>query len=158
MAPFFRRVFPDIPPGHPAGGSIVTNVSANMLAWTTRQQHRWGSAMQETAGDQPRSDTASNPMTRRPGANTAGITLIPTSVIAIRQSMAVQQGLSGSQRRRHLSPTLLVSTFISFTAGLIAVAAWQRINLLCAGAGLRRLRPLMAACTPGWRLCQRPTW
>ena len=31
VAPFFRRVFPDIPPGHPASGSIVMNVSANML-------------------------------------------------------------------------------------------------------------------------------
>ncbi|MBL8452809.1 MAG: hypothetical protein JNK97_08685, partial [Zoogloea sp.] len=31
VAPFFRRVFPDIPTGHPASGSIVMNVSANML-------------------------------------------------------------------------------------------------------------------------------
>jgi spore maturation protein SpmA len=31
LGPLFRRVFPDIPPGHPASGSIVMNFSANML-------------------------------------------------------------------------------------------------------------------------------
>jgi spore maturation protein SpmA len=59
--------------------------------------------------------------------NTAGITLIPTSVIAIRQSMAVKQGLVGFNAADIFLPTLL-GTFISFCAGLVAVA-WQRINL-----------------------------
>ena len=61
--------------------------------------------------------------------NTAGITLIPTSVIAIRQSLAVKQGLIGFNAADIFLPTLL-GTFISFSAGLIAVALWQRVNLL----------------------------
>ena len=88
-------------------------------------------AMQELQEINPVKDTASNPMIMFLVLNTAGITLIPTSVIAIRQSMALQQGLTGFNAADIFLPTLL-STFISFCAGLIAVATWQRINLLSA--------------------------
>ncbi|MCK6396303.1 nucleoside recognition domain-containing protein [Zoogloea sp.] len=131
VAPFFRRVFPDIPPGHPASGSIVMNVSANMLGLDNAATPLGLKAMRELQEINPRKDTASNPMIMFLVLNTAGITLIPTSVIAIRQSMGVQQGLTHFNAADIFLPTLL-STFISFTAGLIAVAAWQRINLLCA--------------------------
>ena len=63
--------------------------------------------------------------------NTAGITLIPTSVIAIRQAMAVDQGLVGFNAADIFLPTL-IATFISFTSGLVAVAWVQRINLFSA--------------------------
>jgi len=131
VAPFFRRVFPDIPTGHPASGSIVMNVSANMLGLDNAATPLGLKAMRELQELNPHKDTASNPMIMFLVLNTAGITLIPTSVIAIRQSMAVQQGLTHFNAADIFLPTLL-STFISFTAGLIAVAAWQRINLLCA--------------------------
>lgn len=129
VAPFFRRVFPDIPPGHPASGSIVMNVSANMLGLDNAATPLGLKAMRELQEINPQKDTASNPMIMFLVLNTAGITLIPTSVIAIRQSMAVQQGLTAFNAADIFLPTLL-STFISFCAGLVAVAAWQRINLL----------------------------
>ena len=129
VAPFFRRVFPDIPPGHPASGSIVMNVSANMLGLDNAATPLGLKAMRELQEINPHKDTASNPMIMFLVLNTAGITLIPTSVIAIRQSMAVQQGVAGFNAADIFLPTL-ISTFISFTAGLLAVAAWQRINLL----------------------------
>ena len=131
VAPFFRRVFPDIPPGHPASGSIVMNVSANMLGLDNAATPLGLKAMRELQEINPAKDTASNPMIMFLVLNTAGITLIPTSVIAIRQSMALQQGLTGFNAADIFLPTLL-STFISFCAGLIAVATWQRINLLSA--------------------------
>ena len=131
VAPFFRRVFPDIPPGHPASGSIVMNVSANMLGLDNAATPLGLKAMRELQEINPAKDTASNPMIMFLVLNTAGITLIPTSVIAIRQSMALQQGLAGFNAADIFLPTLL-STFISFCAGLIAVASWQRINLLSA--------------------------
>ena len=131
VAPFFRRVFPDIPPGHPASGSIVMNVSANMLGLDNAATPLGLKAMSELQEINPTKDTASNPMIMFLVLNTAGITLIPTSVIAIRQSMALQQGLAGFNAADIFLPTLL-STFISFCAGLIAVASWQRINLLSA--------------------------
>ena len=131
VAPFFRRVFPDIPLGHPASGSIVMNVSANMLGLDNAATPLGLKAMRELQEINPTKDTASNPMIMFLVLNTAGITLIPTSVIAIRQSMALQQGLAGFNAADIFLPTLL-STFISFCAGLIAVASWQRINLLSA--------------------------
>ena len=130
LAPFFRRVFPDIPPGHPASGSIVMNVSANMLGLDNAATPLGLKAMRELQEINPHKDTASNPMIMFLVLNTAGITLIPTSVIAIRQSIALKQGLVGFNAADIFLPTLL-GTFVSFCAGLVAVALWQRINLLC---------------------------
>lgn len=129
LNPFFRRIFPDIPPGHPAGGSIVMNFSANMLGLDNAATPLGLKAMRELQEINPQKDTASNPMIMFLVLNTAGITLIPTSVIAIRQTLAVKQGLIGFNAADIFLPTL-IGTFISFTAGLIAVALWQRVNLL----------------------------
>jgi spore maturation protein SpmA len=130
VAPFFRRVFPDIPAGHPASGSIVMNVSANMLGLDNAATPLGLKAMRELQEINPQKDTASNPMIMFLVLNTAGITLIPTSVIAIRQSVALKQGLVGFNAADIFLPTLL-GTFVSFCAGLVAVAIWQRINLFC---------------------------
>lgn len=135
VEPFFRRIFPDIPAGHPASGSIVMNVSANMLGLDNAATPLGLKAMRELQEINPQKDTASNPMIMFLVLNTAGITLIPTSVIAIRQSIALKQGLVGFNAADIFLPTLL-GTFVSFCAGLVAVAIWQRINLFC--------RPVMA--------------
>ncbi|ACB35948.1 nucleoside recognition domain protein [Leptothrix cholodnii SP-6] len=131
VAPFFRRLFPDIPAGHPAGGSIVMNFSANMLGLDNAATPLGLKAMRELQEINPDKTTASNPMIMFLVLNTAGITLIPSSVIAIRQSIAVEQGLVGFNAADIFLPTL-IGTFISFAAGLLAVAAYQRINLLSA--------------------------
>jgi len=129
MAPFFSRLFPDIPRGHPAGGSIVMNFSANMLGLDNAATPLGLKAMRELQEINPQKDVASNPMIMFLVLNTAGITLIPTSVIAIRQSIAIEQGLVGFNGADIFLPTL-IGTFISFAAGLVAVAFYQRINLL----------------------------
>ena len=128
-APFFQRLFPEIPRGHPASGSIVMNFSANMLGLDNAATPLGLKAMRELQELNPQKDTASDAMIMFLVLNTAGITLIPTSVIAIRQSLAVEQGLVGFNGADIFLPTL-IGTFISFMAGLVAVAAHQRINLL----------------------------
>lgn len=130
LGPFFRRVFPDIPAGHPASGSIVMNFSANVLGLDNAATPLGLKAMSELQEINPQKDTASNPMIMFLVLNTAGITLIPTSVIAIRQALAMKQGLIGFNAADIFLPTLL-ATFISFCAGLITVSIWQRINLFC---------------------------
>jgi spore maturation protein SpmA len=130
LAPFFARLFPEIPRGHPAGGSIVMNLSANMLGLDNAATPLGLKAMRELQEINPRKDTASNAMVMFLVLNTAGITLIPTSVIALRQSIAVEQGFTRFNGADIFLPTL-IATFISFSAGLVAVAAWQRINLFC---------------------------
>ena len=128
MDPLFRRLFPAIPPGHPAGGSIVMNFSANMLGLDNAATPLGLKAMRELQEINPRKDVASDPMIMFLVLNTAGITLIPTSVIAMRQSIAVEQGLAGFNPADIFLPTL-IGTFISFCAGLLAVAWMQRIRL-----------------------------
>lgn len=129
MAPLFRRLFPDVPAGHPAGGSIVMNFSANMLGLDNAATPLGLKAMRELQEINPVKDTASNAMVMFLVLNTAGITLIPTSVIAMRQSIALDQGLVGFNAADIFLPTL-IGTFISFTAGLLAVAWVQRIRVL----------------------------
>ena len=125
LDPLFRRLFPDIPRGHPAGGSIVMNFSANMLGLDNAATPLGLKAMRELQEVNPVKDVASNPMIMFLVLNTAGITLIPTSVIAIRQAIATEQGLTGFNGADIFLPTL-IGTFISFTAGLVAVAWVQR--------------------------------
>lgn len=129
IAPLFVRLFPGIPRGHPAGGSIVMNASANMLGLDNAATPLGLKAMRELQEINPDKTTASDPMIMFLVLNTAGITLIPTSVIAIRQSMAASQGLVGFNAADIFLPTL-IGTFISFAAGLVAVAYMQRIRLL----------------------------
>jgi spore maturation protein SpmA len=126
--PLFRRLFPDIPRGHAASGSIVMNFSANMLGLDNAATPLGLKAMSELQEINPHKDVASNPMIMFLVLNTAGITLIPTSVIAMRQSIALEQGLTGFNAADIFLPTL-IGTFISFSAGLVAVAWVQRIRL-----------------------------
>ena len=106
------------------------NFSANIRGLDNAATPLGLKAMRELQEINPQPDTASNPMIMFLVLNTAGITLIPTSVIAIRQSLAVKQGLIGFNAADIFLPTLL-GTFVSFCAGLVAVAIWQRINLFC---------------------------
>lgn len=129
VAPFFRRLFPGIPSGHPAAGSVMMNFSANMLGLDNAATPLGLKAMNELQSINPSKDTASDAQIMFLVLNTAGITLIPTSVIAIRQSMAIEQGLVGFNPADIFLPTLM-GTFISFVSGMVAVAFFQRINLL----------------------------
>lgn len=131
IAPFFSRIFPELPKGHPAGGSMVMNFSANMLGLDNAATPLGLKAMKELQEINPQKDTASNAMIMFLVLNTAGITLIPTSVIAIRQTMAIDQHLVNFNAADIFLPTL-IGTFISFVAGLVAVAWVQKIKLYSA--------------------------
>ena len=106
VAPFFRRVFPDIPPGHPASGSIVMNFSANMLGLDNAATLLGLKAMRELQEINPKPDTASNPMIMFLVLNTAGITLVspPRSSPSARASR-VKRGLVGFNAADIFLPT-----------------------------------------------------
>ncbi|WP_235184929.1 nucleoside recognition domain-containing protein, partial [Cupriavidus sp. SK-3] len=127
--PLLRHFFPGIPQGHPAQGAMMMNVSANMLGLDNAATPLGLNAMRELQSLNPRPDTASNAQIMFIVLNTAGLTLIPTSVIAMRQAIAVKQGLTGFNAADIFLPTLL-ATCVSCVAGLLAVAWAQRLNLL----------------------------
>ncbi len=129
-APLLRRLFPEVPNGHPAQGAMTMNISANMLGLDNAATPLGLTAMGELQALNTRQpDTASNAQIMFVVMNTAGLTLIPTSVIAIRQSIAVKQGLGASFNAADIFlPTLLV-TFVSLLVGVMAVAVCQRLPL-----------------------------
>ncbi|SKB36599.1 nucleoside recognition domain-containing protein [Daejeonella lutea] len=123
LSPFFSRLFPDVPKSHPANGSIIMNFSANALGLDNAATPVGLKAMQELQELNPVKDTASNAMIMFLVLNTAGITLIPTSVIALRMA-------NGAANPADIFIPCLIGTFISFLSGMIAVAIYQKINLL----------------------------
>jgi spore maturation protein SpmA/spore maturation protein SpmB len=139
--PLLRRLFPGVPQGHPAQGAMTMNMSANLLGLDNAATPLGLKAMQElqTLNTEP-AGTASQAQIMFVVMNTAGLTLIPTSVIAIRQSMAVKEGLgAGFNAADIFLPTLLV-TFTGLLAGVLAVAVAQRLPLWRA----RFLLPVLA--------------
>lgn len=139
--PLLRRLFPDVPSGHPAQGAMTMNISANLLGLDNAATPLGLTAMRELQTLNSRQpEVASNAQIMFVVMNTAGLTLIPTSVIAIRQSVALKQGLgAGFNAADIFLPTLLV-TFISLLAGVLAVAMCQRLPLWRA----RFLLPVLA--------------
>ncbi|WP_126243586.1 nucleoside recognition domain-containing protein [Chitinophaga rhizosphaerae] len=120
--PFFSRLFPGIPKGDPAMGSIVMNFSANALGLDNAATPMGLKAMKELQDINPDKDTASNAQIMFLVLNTAGITMIPTAVMALRLSA------KAANPADIFIPTM-IGTFISFISGMIAVAVFQRINL-----------------------------
>ncbi len=121
--PLFSKLFPDIPPKNPAMGSIVMNFSANALGLDNAATPIGLKAMKELQEINPDKETASNAQIMFLVLNTAGIAIIPTSVMAMRLSM-------GAANPADIFIPTMIGTFISFIAGIITVAAVQRINLL----------------------------
>ena len=127
-APLLRQLFPGVPAGHPAQGAMMMNISANLLGLDNAATPLGLKAMQELQSLNPEPARASDAQIMFIVLNTAGLTLIPTSVIAIRQTLAVKQGLVGFNAADIFLPTLVV-TAISLLAALIAVAVMQRLPL-----------------------------
>jgi spore maturation protein SpmA len=142
VSPALRQLFPGVPAGHPSQGAMTMNLSANLLGLDNAATPLGLKAMQELQTLNPQPDTASNAQIMFLVLNTAGLTLIPTSVIAIRQTLAVKQGLTGFNAADIFLPVLLV-TSITLVCALITVALVQRIALLRAAL----LGPLAALAT-----------
>ena len=138
-APLLRQLLPGVPAHHPAQAAMVMNLSANLLGLDNAATPLGLKAMQALQTLNPRPAVATDAQIMFIVLNTAGITLIPTSVIAIRQSMAVRQGLLQFNAADIFLPTLL-ATMASFVAAMVAVAAFQRLPLW----RLRFLLPLAA--------------
>ncbi|MDD3785817.1 MAG: nucleoside recognition domain-containing protein [Hydrogenophaga sp.] len=132
VSPLMRHLFPGVPAGHPAQGAMTMNLSANLLGLDNAATPLGLKAMQELQSLNPRSDVATNAQVMFLVLNTAGLTLIPTSVIAIRQTLAAKQGLAGFNAADIFLPTLLV-TAITLVCALVTVALVQGISLLRRG-------------------------
>ena len=123
LSPVFTKLFPDIPKGHPATGSIFMNVAANMLGLDNAATPLGLKAMEQMQELNPKKDTASNPMIMFLVLNTSGLTIIPVSIMVYR----AQQGAA---QPTDIFIPILLATFFSTLAGVIITSIYQRINLL----------------------------
>ncbi len=121
-SPVFSRLFPDIPKGHPASGSIFMNIAANMLNLDNAATPLGLKAMKELQELNKDKDTASNPMIMFIVLNASGLTLIPITIMVYRTQM-------GSANPSDIFIPLTIATFVATLAGLIYVCIKQRINM-----------------------------
>ncbi|MBX9851466.1 MAG: hypothetical protein K2X86_06870 [Cytophagaceae bacterium] len=123
VGPFFHRLFPEVPKDHPAAGHILMNFSANMLGLDNAATPMGLKAMQGLQDLNPIKDTASNAQIMFLVLNTASLTIIPVGVMAARSRL-------GAPDPSDIFIPLLIASFCATLAAMVALALYQRINLL----------------------------
>ncbi|WP_019023894.1 MULTISPECIES: nucleoside recognition domain-containing protein [unclassified Thioalkalivibrio] len=119
LRPLMVRLFPSVPPEHPAMGAMILNFSANILGLGNAATPFGIRAMQELEKLNPHPGTATNAMALFLAINTSSITLLPTGVIALRASL-------GSEAPAAILPTTLFATLFATIAGITSALILQR--------------------------------
>ncbi len=122
VGPLFRKLFPDIPKDHPANGSIMMNIAANMLGLDNAATPLGLKAMTQLQELNKDKDTASNSMIMFLVLNASGLTIIPISIMVYRTQL-------GAADPSDIFIPILLATFCSTLTGIITVSLIQRINL-----------------------------
>ncbi|MBD5304411.1 MAG: hypothetical protein HDS18_06635 [Bacteroides sp.] len=122
ISPFFSRLFPGIPKGHPAMGAIFMNISANMLGLDNAATPMGLKAMQEMQSLNDKKDTATDSMIMFLVLNSSGLCLIPISIMMYRA-----QG--GATNPTDIFIPILIATSIATIVGLTALCLRQRIRM-----------------------------
>ena len=123
IGPFFAKLFPDVPKGHPATGHMVMNFSANLLGLDNAATPFGIKAMESLQELNPDKETASNAQIMFLCLHAAGLTLIPVSIIAVRASL-------NSANPTDIFIPCMIATFVATMAAMLIVAFKQKINIL----------------------------
>lgn len=122
IGPFFSKLFPDVPKGHPATGHMVMNFSANLLGLDNAATPFGLKAMESLQELNPSKDTASNAQVMFLCLHASGLTLIPVSIIAIRASL-------NSTNPTEIFIPCMITTFVATMAAMFIVSFKQKINI-----------------------------
>lgn len=120
LTPVTRKLFPEVPPDHPAVGAMIMNISANMLGLSNAATPFGLKAMEELNKLNPRIGTATNAMCTFLAINTAGLVIIPATAIAVRAA-------AGSANPGLIIGTSIFGAGCATIAGLVAVKLLQRL-------------------------------
>lgn len=120
--PFFSKIFPEIPKGHPATGHMMMNFSANLLNLDNAATPFGLKAMESLQELNPHKDKASNAQVMFLALHASGLTLIPVTVIAYRSGL-------GAADPTDIFIPCMIATFAATLAALLLVSFRQRINL-----------------------------
>jgi spore maturation protein SpmB len=120
LRPLMTRLFPDVPAEHPAMGSMIMNMAANMLGLANAATPLGLRAMQDLEKLNPRPGTATNAMCTFLALNTSSVQIIPASAVAILAA-------AGSVQPTAIIGTALIATICSTAVGLIAVKSLEKL-------------------------------
>jgi spore maturation protein A len=140
LAPIVRRLFPDVPSDHPAMGYILSNMSANLLGLGNAATPMGIKAMQELQKLNATPTVATPAMCTLLALNTASITLVPTTMIAIRMNF-------GSVHPADIVAPTLLATLIS-TGAAILIDRWYRKRNKYPPTSTKMIPHLSGAVTP----------
>ncbi len=122
LKPVMVRIFPDIPPDHPAIGAMIMNMAANMLGLNNAATPLGLKAMEHLESLNPHKGTATNSMITFLAINTAGLTLIPATAIAVRAAL-------GSKDPTIILMTSFFGAGLATIAGIVAAKILQRLKI-----------------------------
>ncbi|PYR94223.1 MAG: nucleoside recognition protein [Acidobacteria bacterium] len=127
LRPLLRWLFPDVPPAHPAGGAIVVALAANMLGLNNAATPLGIKAMEELNTLNPDKDTATNAMVTLMAITTAGVQLVPASMIGVLAA-------AGSTNPTAIIAPTILATAAGTMAAVIAARALERFYPVSAPA------------------------
>jgi spore maturation protein SpmA len=122
VAPFFTRIFPEVPKNHPVFGSIIMNFAANMLGLDNAATPMGLKAMSELQELNKDKTKASNAMIMFVVLGASGLTLIPTTIMAYRAQL-------GAANPADVFLPILIATYVATLVGLLCVCIAQKIRL-----------------------------
>ena len=123
IGPFFSRIFPEIPKGHPAMGHMMMNFSANLLGLDNAATPFGIKAMESLQELNPNKSVASNSQIMFLCLHASGLTLIPVSIIALRSAAKAANPMD-------IFIPCMIATFVATIAAMLIVSFKQKINIL----------------------------
>ncbi|MBT7310299.1 spore maturation protein [bacterium] len=123
FSPLLRKLFPSIPKGHPAEGSLIMNMAANMMGLDNAATPLGLKAMREMQSLNPTPERATDDQILFLVINTSAVTLLPVTIFTYRAQM-------GAADPTDVFLPILIATFCSTMAGLLFTAAIQKRNLM----------------------------
>jgi spore maturation protein A len=130
IAPVMRRLFPEVPPDHPAMGSMMMNIAANMLGLSNAATPLGLKAMEDLEKLNRFPGVATNAMCLFLTINTAGVQLIPATMISL-------MAAAGSKDATAIIGTTFAATVISLVAGLAAAKLMERVRFFSVARAAR---------------------
>jgi spore maturation protein A len=131
ITPLLKKLFPDVPAGHPAMASMTMNIAANMLGLSNAATPMGLKAMEdlETLNEHP--GVATNAMCTFLTINTAGLQLVPATVIGVLAS-------AGSREPTVIIGTTIAATFTALIAGITTVKLLEKLPIFAVERDGRR--------------------
>jgi spore maturation protein SpmA len=120
LSPILRRIFPEVPPDHPAMGAMTMNIAANMLGLGNSATPMGLKAMGHLQELNPHKQSASNAMCMFLALNTAGFSIIPMTAINYLNAGGVANPQS------IIAPTI-IATFLASVMGITAAVFFQKL-------------------------------